>query len=241
MMRRIFVATCLCLAGVALAAPPFVSAQEGKLTSDGLVTLDMTELGEGIAFTAFGSETECPGSTLVGHKALTINETQEGKQHGLIPAGSTVFTVRPAYLNCRIVDSMGAAHKVTGTMGGCDYEFQLGETVADDKYGVATGIVCPTGQSIQLEVYAFIGSELGGVICTVAIPSQSGLTGPVLTTDTASDDLRIEGAFLNVVSSRSGSGCATEEDKESKFDVNLTVQGTNGAGGATGITVTDQL
>jgi hypothetical protein len=108
------------LAMSALAASA-ASAQQGKLTINGgtEVTLDATENGLN-AFTAFGAEVECPGSTITGHK---INTTP----HTLIPANATEITLTPNFVNCVARDSTGT-HKATVTMTSCDFHAKVGVT-----------------------------------------------------------------------------------------------------------------
>lgn len=52
------------------------SAQQGKLTSDGPVTLTGEDTGVNF-FKAFGSEVRCPDSKYTGHTVLTIKQTEE--------------------------------------------------------------------------------------------------------------------------------------------------------------------
>jgi ribosomal protein L31 len=212
------------------------SAQQGHLTSDGNVTLDITEIaGELNALTAFGAKTECPGTTLTGHK---YNVTP----HTFIPSGETTATVTPDYnaTNCHATEG-ATVHKATVTQNGCDYVFHIGSTVAADQYSLTVDIECTSGP-IVVDVYAFANSELGGVQCEVKTGTQTGLTGPTLTDET-NGHLKINGTFTGIhVERHSPTGAAACPDAtvtNGEFHINATITGTNEAGTSTEVSISE--
>jgi hypothetical protein len=206
------------------------SAQNGKITSTGPVTLDGTEIaGQANALTAFGGKTECPGSTIAGHK---YNVTP----HELIPSGAETATLTPTYNEAAcFVEEAGTKHKATVTMNGCDYVLHVGATTgAEDTYSTTVDIVCPANKSIIVDVY-FSASNENLKVCEITVGPQNGLGGATLK-DTTTGDLEIHGTYTGIHSSKSGvCGSATTETGE--FHANLTVKGTNGAGEPTSISL----
>jgi len=220
------------------AAASMASAAPAKITSTGPVTLDGTEDGLN-AFTGFGGKVECPGTIATGHKTLTTKQTEEKLTHELIPSGSTSFTLTldlPA--TCTTVEGE-ASHRTTVTMNGCDFDIELLEPTLEGTFGTKSTLVCPPEKDIQIEVYPFAGSELGGIVCTITVKPQSAEGVHLVNKETPEKkwDLTATGTYQNFVSTRSGSGCATAEDKESKLHVNLTVKGTNSLKEPTDVTV----
>ncbi len=223
-----------------VASSAFGLEEQGTLTSDGPVTLDGTELaGKTNALTAFGARTECPGSRITGNKTLTEAQTEAGKKHERISGFTTSMTVSwdPAQENCKTIDGSGT-HKSTVTLNGCDLDVSIGLSFPGFPVGVRVDPVCPAEKDIQVDVYAFSGSELGGIQCTITVKPQTGLTGPTLTTNSEADDVTMEGTLTSVVVSRSGAACATEESTSGEWHFNTTLTGTNEAGETTGVTVT---
>lgn len=206
------------------------SAQNGKITSTGPVTLDATEnAGQINALTAFGGKIECPGSTGTGHK---YNVTP----HELIPSGAETITVTPDVNepNCVAIEG-GTTHKVTITENGCDGVTHIGETTGvADTYRGTGDIVCPTGQSIIIDVY-FSSSNENLKVCEITIGSQSGLSGPTVK-DTTAGDLEVQGTTTGIRASKSGvCGSATTETAEAEGSG--TVKGTNSLGENTSISL----
>lgn len=209
------------------------SAQQGVLTSDGPVTLDMTETGVGQnATTMFGEKIECQGTIYTGHQ---YNVTP----HMPIPGPTTTITVTPHYNNANCTAFPGPT-KATITMNGCDFVFHIGGTVAADRYALFADIVCPVGQQIEKHVYLAPNNEEVSW-CTYTIGPQAGLPGGRLTTTTnGAEDVDIVGAFKNIHVEKHGM-CGAGTTNFGEWDVDLTVKGTNPGGGPTGITVTDAL
>jgi hypothetical protein len=224
-------------AGVTLMAAFAVSAivasvafaQQGTLTADGPVTLNMTgtvgEVWEGI--TTFGVRTECPGTIYTGHK---LNATP----HTSIPSGSTSFTVTPHFVSCQ---TGGGFHNVTITMNGCDYAFNIGKTVSLDKYAVTADIVCPPGGKIAMHWYAAANEKT--LTCTFTVKPQSGLEGLTATTNTDVGDIGLVGTIKGIHVERHGSFCSSLTSAVGEYHMDLTIQGKNEGGGGTGILITD--
>ncbi len=207
------------------------SAQQGVLTSDGPVTLDMTETGAGQnATTMFGEKIECQGTIYTGHQ---YNVTP----HIPIAVPTTLFTVTPHYNNANCTSFPGP-RKATITMNGCDFVFHIGNTVGADRYALTADIVCPAGQKIVKHVYLAPNNE-EVPWCTHTIGTQFGLPGARLTTTTnGANDVDIIGAFENIHVEKHGM-CGAGTTNFAKWDVDLTVKGTGPGGVETGVTVTD--
>jgi hypothetical protein len=204
----------LALSAVAASA---ASAQQGKLTSDGPVTLTGTEnAGTTNALTAFGLTVKCPGSTYTGHKVLTHTETTgeptaeppiPPKTHELLPNGSTTATITPHYkqvaaggdANCRATPG---DFPVTIHMNGCDYVIHLGVTTGvpvTNTYGVTYDIVCPPGKEITLTAWTTDHEHTTSgdpntvkPFCVIHVPSQTNLAGGHVT-DTTNGTLDLNG------------------------------------------------
>lgn len=218
-----FVAALALSAVVASAA----SAQ-GKLTSDGPVTLDATETGGVTAnsLTAFGNATRCPGSSYTGHE---YNKTP----HALIPSGASTATFTPKYVNCVSIQG-GSELPTTVDMNGCDYVMHIGATVGVGKtYAATADVVCPAGQHIL--VTAFSGGGHAFRLCTVTVGPQTGLAGAHFT-DTGNGHVDLTGTFKGIKSSRSGL-CGASSTETAEFHIDVTGSGTNAAGGATPVSL----
>jgi hypothetical protein len=219
----------------------------GKITSTGPVTLDITPIaGQTNAFTypGFSQRVECPTHKLTGHKTLTTTETEgenigkenevPPKKHELIPSGSSTATITAHYETCHSVnEKFEETHKVTVTMNGCDYDFRIGETTGEgvDTYGVEADLVCPAGKVVEVEIYPFAGSELGGVVCRLTIGAQTGLKGPHLTGITPKPhDIELRGTLTGIHVTRDNlGGCPQGEETTTKAELHVayTIKGTN--------------
>jgi hypothetical protein len=218
---------------ISAVAASAASAQQGVLTSDGPVTLDMTETGVGQnATTMFGEKIECPGTIYTGHQ---FNVTP----HQPIPGPTTTITVTPHYNNANCTSFPGP-HKATITMNGCDFVFHIGNTIGPDRYAIFADIVCPVGQKIEKHVYLGPNDEAMS-ICTYTIKPQAGLVGAHATTTTGGgNDIDITGAFKNIHVEKHGL-CGAGTTNFGEWDIDLTVRGTNPVGQPTGVTITDAI
>jgi hypothetical protein len=231
-LKRLIVALSALGVIAGLTAAPSL-AQQAKLTSTGPVTYDVTEKGTN-AFTAFGGTTECAGSSATGHK---YNVTP----HELVPLGATTYTGTPhiSEANCKVVEG-GTTHKVTVTTNGCDSVIHLGETTGKaNEYSGTGDLVCPEGKKVEAEVYAFAGSELGGVQCILKSGSQTGVPGSLTAVNTGAGDIEISGTLTGLKVEKSGSACATETTTTAVSHINVTLKGTNASGQATNISVSE--
>jgi hypothetical protein len=207
------------------------SAANGLLTSDGAVTLDATEIaGEINVFTAFGGQVKCPGSTITGHE---VGHATNG-----IPSGSSNATLTPDYNQAACAAVIGGtSHEATVTMNGCDYALHLGETngVAD-TYKSTVDVVCPANASIIVDAY-FAASNENLKVCEITVGPQTARAGGTVK-DTTTGDLEVHGTYTNISASQTGAGCiGGASTTTAELDANLTVKGTNAAGGATPISL----
>jgi hypothetical protein len=235
----------LALGAVAAAG---ASAQQGVLTSDNPVTLDISQNeGEGAgpnALTAFGGKVEAPGTTYTGHK---LNEPTK-----FLESGEETATITPHYKQEACVHTfIGVKRPCTITTNGCDFVFHIGETTEEKSgtYGVTADVDCPgTGGFIDLHVYK--GGTIPGehndipnkLFCTITVPEQANLPGPHLTNDVVNGDINIKGTFTGItVTKHGGAGCGGEETiHNGQFHIDATIKGTNEAGGNTNVVITDE-
>lgn len=207
------------------------SAQNGRITSTGPVTLDATEIvGQVNAGTAFGGETKCPGSIGTGHE---VGSTTKG-----VPSGAETITITPDFNQAACVAILsGTTHKMTVTMNGCDSVIRIGSTTGvADTYSGTGDIVCPAGASIIEDEY-FSAANENLKICEVTIGPQTGLSGPTVK-DTTTGDLEIHGTLTGVHMTQSGAGCVGGSSTTTgEAHANLTVKGTNAAKGSTNISL----
>ncbi len=205
--------------------------EQGMITSDGPVTLDMFETGIGQnATTMFGEKIECQGTIYTGHQ-------YDVTPHQPIPQGATTITVTPHYNNANCTAFPGP-RKATITMNGCDFVFHIGNTVGVDRYALFSDIVCPVGQQIEKHVY-FGPADEAMSWCTYTIGPQAGLPGArVITTTNGANDFDIVGTFQNIHVEKHGM-CGIGTTNAGQWDVDLTVKGTDLGGLFTPVTVTD--
>jgi hypothetical protein len=198
------------------------SAQLGKITADGPVTLKGTETGAALensfTVTVLGSTTAltCPGSTYTGHTKATT-------PHKPLHLNATEVTVTPHYKQpCE--DNKGNKD-VTVNMNGCDYVFRDATTTGGvaGTFGIVVDIVCPAGKVI----------EVTGSVCTVKVGPQTGLTGFHLThTPSPADDIDLSGT-VNVAVTACGLNVT------SVYHADVTIKGVSEAGSDTPVTITD--
>jgi len=226
--------------GVALAAAFALSAvaasaalaveEQAFLTSDGPVTLTGTETGGGAnnRLTAFGTFTECPGTTYTGHK---YNVTP----HEFLEAHSTTVTITPNYVNCV---SSALKLKTTVDMNGCDYVFHLGKTTSpSDVAPITATVVCPAGKHIEVTI--------PGIACTITITENAAGYAGLSVTDTTQgagkNDVDITGT-INTIEADSNAGCPVPNatTKTASLIQDVTVVGHNKALGFTEIGLSDE-
>lgn len=217
------------------------SAQQGKLTGPGPMTLTATETGTGQnKLTAFGAGVECPGSHYVGHK---YNETP----HKFIPSGATTATLTPIYTetvtkegkkdeNCLVA---GVGWSATIDLNGCDYVIHLGVTTGgvENTYGVTFDIVCPVGKEITVTLWTnktLHTAEPLKPFCILHVPPQVGLVG-AHATDTTEGHIDLTGEVEKIKVTRTNQGshailCPNSTTETAKFDLDVTVDAHNELG-----------
>jgi hypothetical protein len=233
------------MSGVAVSA----ASAQGKFTSDGPVALTGTETGgeNANAWTMFGLKTQCPGSTYTGGKVLTHAETTgpPPKTHELIPNGSATATITPHYKQANHNCKVNGVFPATIHMNGCDYVVHLGATKPGiDTYAVTFDIVCPPGKEITKTVWTTTDlhtSQPNSPFCVIHIPPQVGLTGAHVR-DTTNGNIDLEGTIKGVSATRTVSAthpvlCPHSTTTTGEIDIDITVSGHNGAGGATAVSL----
>jgi len=229
MIRNLKVLGLALVAVFALSAMAASMASASEFKSTGPWTGFATETGAN-RITAFGGTVECPGSTATVHTYMTQKETEEGKTHLKVTKNTVVITLTLDLLQTKCIAKEGESiHKTTVTLNGCDFDL-----VVPSKPAVRYAVRCPAGKSIQIDEYAFSGSELGGVVCTTTIGEQVELAGGEMTSN-ETGTLVSTGTVTGIKASRSGSGCATETTEKAEQIINLTTEGKNEAGSETAV------
>jgi hypothetical protein len=230
--------------GVALAAvfalgavaASAASAQVGTLTSTGPVTLTGTEnAGQLNAFTTFGLELECPGSTYTFHK---LNETP----HKFIPNDSSTATITPHYKQPCVAKP--GNFPATIDMNGCDYAITLGTTTATaNQYNTTFHIVCQGTNQITLTLFTNATKHAENKpFCRHHIGTQT----PTGTMPTAKDNLngtiQINGTVKGITEQKTNGGedpllCAAAQTNAAEMHINITASGKNEIGSATSVSL----
>lgn len=160
------------------------SAQEGQITGpSGGFTLLGAEDPEGTnAFTAFGSEVQCPDTVYTGHKAYNT-------PHEDITSGDTEVTITPHYAGCD--DGEGGSRTVD--MRDCDYTFtDFTTTGGGETYGFTADVECDASNGILVT----------GGACTVRVPPQNDVTGLHATNE--GGNIRVHGSATGITASACG-------------------------------------
>jgi hypothetical protein len=223
-------------------ASSVASAQQGTWTSDGPVTLTVSETGVNTNYLeAFGLKVRCPGSTMTGH-------TVEVTPHVPIPpTGEKEVTLSPKFINC-IVD--GLNWPATVTMNGCDFDLKVGETTpagAANTYGVSASLTCPVGQEVTLEIWTpGKHNAVNPPMCTIhfGTAGNQNKTGPVHLTDTTqggtANDVDIDGKFTEITATKTKSAedpilCPHAHTTTAILAIDATIKGDTAGGAPTGI------
>lgn len=223
----------------AMAASGAMAQTNGKLTSDGPVTIKGTQIETqteaGVpnnALTAFGMNVECPNSVYTGHK---ITETP----HALIPNGAESVTISPHYKNCITAGSF----PTTVDMNGCDFAFDLGETTTHKEksaYKVTATQHCPENQTIKVTVFGSVAKHTANEpFCIIDITPTTDFTSHLVAVNTPAGggtekDLDITGTVTGVVAHReSPTGsilCTKKTDELGVLHIDITAKGYNAVG-----------
>jgi hypothetical protein len=237
------------LALSAVVASAASANKQGFLTTEngGAVTLDGVEDGTNALRDPTVEEgknpDECPGSTIVGHKATTGVETQTAAEmgestHPLIPNNSTKATITPNFVNCH-----AGTHKMTLTMNGCDFDFKIGETTTEtthSSYALIEDIVCPVGKKIETHIY-FAETNENLSICTYTIGPQTIKGFDIaneISGSTTLDTITVTGKG-NLVAERHGICGEHTESFNIEQEINYTITGTSASQTKNGVTITD--
>jgi hypothetical protein len=227
------------------------SAQQGKFTSDGPVTLvAKNTAGTVNALTAFGGETKCPNVVYTGHKVLTHTETTAGKKHEPLISGEIKSTITPHYGTCTST-FFGINFPSTVDMNGCDYEFDLGVTTGGaDTYGVGATVVCPTGADIVVTVYTPGASHPATEqpFCRIKVTEKAPpfqYTG-LHVTDQTNGHLRIHGTIGGIEAHKEDAPhangffpCSAETTAAAQLHIDVTVEGRNSKNEKTNISISE--
>ncbi len=211
------------------------SAQNGKLTSDGPVTLFGTQTGamNSNALSAFGGETTCNNATYTAHK---YNVTP----HALIPNGESSITITPKYGLCKYTNGP-VTWLVTIDMIDCDYALHLEGEKAANIYNTKTTIVCPAGQHITAKLYTNATQHAAeNSFCHITITEKAGGYTGLTATDTKNGKVDLTGTIENISADKKGVEgilCVEEMSNIVKIALDITLEGKDGAGKATPISL----
>jgi hypothetical protein len=228
--------------GAVAASAASAQGEQGFGTAAGPVTLtggDTAIPGKN-AFTAFGQEIECSGSTYTGHKVLTVAETAT-KKHEILAKLFTTATITPHY-KCK---GPALAPVVTVVMNGCDYQIFLKLTNPpknnEGTYAVEFSVVCPAGKEITVETFTNAAEHVNkNPSCTFHIPAQFGLQGAHLK-DTNNGHLDLIGTVKGIKVKRKGNVflCPEGEVANGELDLDITVKGHSSTGANTAISISE--
>jgi hypothetical protein len=224
------------------------SAQKGMLTSDGPVTLIGTQTGEKNAnsLTAFGGVVTCANAKYTGHKVSTAAETKTKEEmkeptHELLPSGAMSVTITPHYGVCNT--NLIVNFSTTVDMNGCDYEFDLTETVTGtktDEYKITATVECPPEKHIVVTMFTSATHPTSGEFCKITITQKTSYDG-LIARDTTNGKIDITGTIEGIEAHKETtpwdeSGlCSKQTTKEGILHIDATVEGLNSKGEATSI------
>jgi hypothetical protein len=215
---------------ISAVAATAASAQNGTITSTGPVTLTATENpGQLNAFTAFGLEVKCPGSTYALHK---LNST------AFIPNDSSTATITPTYKQPCVAEPGGFPVTVDFPAG-CDYAITLGTTTAvAGQYNTTFHVVCQGTNQITVTVFTNATKHAENKpFCKMHIGTQSNLAGA-----TAGGAIQLNGTVKGITAQRTNGGedpllCAAAQTTQAEYHINVTATGKNELGGATAVSL----
>lgn len=200
------------------------TASAGAMTSTGKTRL--TGEDTHVTLTAFGLAVECP----IRYDMGNVDETP----HGFVASGATTFTMKPTFLLTCASYIGEVLAPTTVTMNGCDFVVHIGSALGIGWYKATTDIVCPAGKEIELHAYSNVGH--GTTICTVKVPSQSGLANG--TVEAWGNILELNGPIKGIKATKTGILCGgAAETSTGEQDIKATIIGTNEAGTETGISL----
>jgi hypothetical protein len=207
------------------------SAQNGKLTSTGPVTLKATNTGEAKLnqLEAFGLNVRCPNVVYTGHKVLVT-------PHEPIPSGASEITITPHYGVC---SSLG--FPATVDMNGCDYVFDLEGTKVGgtDEYNVGSTVKCEAGKHIKVTVFTTSAHNASEMFCEIEITEKVAAYTGLVAKDTTNGFGDINGTATGIEAHKrpgphSSIFCPNPEETTTTgaLKIDVTVEGRNPTTGA---------
>lgn len=236
-MTRNFKALGLVL--VAVLALSAVAAQaasaQGKLTSDGPVTLvgQVTGPVAENSFTMFGGSTVCPTLNIGGHEVAAT-------PHKLVPNGATQVTITPHFGPCT---SLGFPSTID--MNGCDLVFDLKETTVLHTYRVTVTYECDVGKKPVVTIFSSAAKHTANEpFCQLEItPKTDPGIQNVTARDTTNGNIDITGTIEGLEAhKKSPTGsilCPSETTTAGVIHMDMRVEGRDGGGEATGISLSE--
>jgi hypothetical protein len=226
------------------------SAQVGTITSTGPVTLTGTQTGakNENSLTAFGGVVTCANAKYTGHKTLTEAQTISGLKHEAVPNDTSKVTITPHYGSC-ITTQAGIEFPTTVDMNSCDFHFDLGVTIAANKYKVKAAEECvkkvpenPALETIKITVFANAAKHTANEpFCVIDITKQTERGETLAATDTLNGTIDITGTIEGIKADReSPTGsilCPKEETKTGILHIDATITGDNVGGAATTVSL----
>jgi hypothetical protein len=213
----------------AVAASAASAATPGEFTSTGKVTVTGSG-AETFGFEA-GQAFTCATSdhTIMPEKVTPWGFLNPG-------TGLTTLTDQAHYSGC-LVQVGAQVLPATVTTNGCDFLLHLGETtVGTTEYGATTDVVCSANETMEIHLYEKEPDVTS--ICTYKIPAQVGLKGADVKNNAGK--IEVKGTLTGIAMTRTGVLCGgAKEVKTATRALNTTFSGTNEAGAATSISITD--
>lgn len=212
-----------------------VASAQGKLTSDGPVTLvgQVTGPVAENSFTMFGGSTICPTLNIGGHEVAVT-------PHKPVPDGATQITVTPHFGPCT---SLGFPSTVD--MNGCDLVFDLKETTVLSTYRVTVTYECDVGKHPVVTIFSSAAKHTANEpfcqleFTPVTDPGKQNVTAR----NTAAGHIDITGTIEGLEAhKKSPTGsilCPSETTTAGVIHMDMTVEGRNGGGQVTGISLSE--
>jgi hypothetical protein len=215
------------------------SAQQGKFTSDGPVTLTGTATSPW-TLKLFGLHIECPGTVLTGHKVGSTTEP--------IPSGATEATLMFVFSICKVTELNWPA---TVAMNGCDLVAKLGSTTATpaDTYGYTVSEKCPAGKDVAINIWTpgTVHAEGKEPMCVIHMgetgnQDRGGGDLRDTTQGGTANDLDFTGTSKEISATKAKSTtdpllCPEASTTTGELGLDLTVKGDSKAGAATGVSL----
>jgi hypothetical protein len=210
------------------------SAQNGTITSTGAVTLTATEnAGQRNAFTAFGFEVECPGSTYTFHKLNSLTAH--------IPNDSSQATITPHYKQPCVANP--GNFPTTIDMNGCDYALTLGTTTATaDQYKATFHVVCPANVQITVTIFTNATKHAENKpFCKLHVVLQQNLVNEATVKDNTNGNIQLNGTVKGIAVQKTKGVedpllCPANQGT-GEYHISVTATGQNEAGGATSVSL----